>query len=93
MEWRDAAYHKSQTGRQYPEKVNGQLPRKDQRLTLLHLAPDEPEQNLIEAVWLQGKTKVRQLAGLNCFQQVKQSFVDTITENTCSFDKFKWYGL
>jgi transposase len=91
--WDNASYHKSETVRQYLEKVNGQLPEKEWPLTLLHFAPHAPEQNPIEAVWLQGKTKVRKQAGLDCFQQVKQFFVDTVTENTCSFDKFKWYGL
>lgn len=28
-----------------------------------------------------------------CLQKVKQFFVNTITDNTCSFDKFNWYGL
>jgi transposase len=91
--WDNASYHRSQTVRAYLEKINSQLPEKEWPLTLLHFAPNAPEQNPIEAVWLQGKTKVRQQAGLNCFQQVKQFFVETITENTYSFDKFKWYGL
>ena len=91
--WDNASYHRSQTVKQYLEKVNGQLPEKDRPLTLLHFAPNAPEQNPIEAVWLQGKTQVRKQAGLDCFQKVKQFFVDTITENTYSFDKFEWYGL
>jgi transposase len=91
--WDNASYHKSETVRQYLQKVNGQLPEKDWLLTLLHFAPNAPEQNPIEAVWLQGKTQVRKQAGLNCFQKVKQFFVDVISAYTYSFDKFKWYGL
>ena len=91
--WDNASYHKSETVRQYLQKVNGQLPEKDRPLTLLHFAPNAPEQNPIEAVWLQGKTQIRKQDGLDCFQKVKQFFVDTVTENTYSFDKFKWYGL
>jgi transposase len=91
--WDNASYHKSETVREYLGKVNGQLPQNQWPLTLLHFAAHAPEQNPIEAVWLQGKTKVRKQAGLDCFQKVKQFFVDTITENTYSFDKFKWYGL
>ncbi len=91
--WDNASYHKSQAVRAYLEKVNGRLPENDWPLTLLHFAPNAPEQNPIESVWLQGKTKVRKQAGLDCFQKVKQFFVDTITENNYSFDKFKWYGL
>lgn len=91
--WDNASYHKSETVRQYLEKINGQLPEKERPLTLLHFAPNAPEQNPIEAVWLQGKTQIRKQAGLDCFQKVKQFFVDTVTENTYSFDKFKWYAL
>ena len=78
-----------ETVREYLEKVNGQLPENQWPLTLMHFAPHAPEQNPIEGVWLQGKTKVRRQAGLDCFQKVKQFFVDTITENAYSFDKFK----
>jgi transposase len=91
--WDNASYHKSQTVRAYLEKINGQLPENQWPLTLLHFAPNAPEQNPIESVWLHAKTQIRKLAGLDCFQQVKQLFADTITENTYSFDKFKWYGL
>ena len=91
--WDNASYHKSQSVKQYLEKINGQLPQKEWPLTLLHFAPNSPEQNPIEAVWLLGKTQVRKQAGLDCFQKVKQCFVNTITENAYSFDKFKWYGL
>jgi transposase len=91
--WDNASYHKSETVRLYLQKVNGQLPHKDWPLTLFNFAPNAPEQNPIEAVWLQGKTQIRRQTGLNCFQQVKQFFVDTITENTYSFDKLKWYGF
>jgi hypothetical protein len=51
------------------------------------------QQNPIEAVWLQGKRQVRKQAALDCFQKVKQCFVDAITEDTYSYDKFKWSGL
>ena len=91
--WDNASYHKSETVRQYLQKVNGQLPEQEWPLTLLHFAPNAPEQNPIEAVWLQGKTQVRKQTGLDCFRKVKQFFVDTIAENTYSYDKFKWYGL
>jgi transposase len=49
--WDNASYHRSQTVKQYLEKVNGQLPQKDWPLTLLNFAPNAPEQNPIEAVW------------------------------------------
>jgi hypothetical protein len=88
-----ASHHKSETLRQYLEKVNGQLARKDWPLTLLNFAPNAPEQNPMEAVWLFRKTQIRKQAGLNCFQQIKQFFVDTSSENTYSFDKLKWYGF
>lgn len=91
--WDNASYHKSQQVKAYLQQVNGQLPEKDWPLTLLHFAPNAPEQNPIEAVWLAGKTQLRKQAGLNCFSKVKQFFAETISQQTYSFDKFNWYGL
>jgi transposase len=91
--WDNASYHKSQKVQAYLEQINGQLPSKQWPLTLLNFAPNAPEQNPIEHVWLLGKTQIRKQAGLDCFQKVKQFFVDSITENAYSFEKFKWYGF
>lgn len=55
--WDNTSYNKSETVRQYQEKVNGQVPQNQWPLTLLHFAPNATEQNPIESVWLQGKPK------------------------------------
>jgi transposase len=89
--WDNASYHCSQLVKDYLREVNGQLPAEQWPLTLIGLATNAPEQNPIEQVWLDGKTKLRKQTGLNTFAQVKKCFVDSIAANTYYYDKFKWY--
>ncbi len=67
------------------------MPQEHWPLTLIGLATNAPEQNPIEQVWLDGKTKLRKQAGLNTFAQVKNYFADSISANTYKYEKFKWY--
>lgn len=89
--WDNASYHCSQLVKDYLQEVNGQLPQEQWPLTLIGLATNAPEQNPIEQVWLDGKTKLRKQTGLNTFAQVKKCFVDSIADNTYKYEKFKWY--
>jgi putative transposase len=89
--WDNASYHTSQLVKDYLKEVNGQLPQEHWPLTLIGLATNAPEQNPIEQVWLDGKTKLRKQAGLNTFAQVKKYFVDSIADNIYNYEKFKWY--
>jgi transposase len=89
--WDNASYHCSQLVKDYLKEVNGQLPQQHWPLTLIGLATNAPEQNPIEQVWLDGKTKLRKQAGLNTFAQVKKYFVESIADNTYNYEKFKWY--
>lgn len=89
--WDNASYHTGQLVKDYLHKVNGQLPQEQWPLTLIGLATNAPEQNPIEQVWLEGKTKLRKQTGLNTFAQVKKCFVDAIATNTYNYEKFKWY--
>jgi len=89
--WDNASYHTSQLVKDYLKEVNGQLPQEHWPLTLIGLATNAPEQNPIEQVWLDGKTKLRKQADLNTFAQVKKCFVDSISTNTYNYEKFKWY--
>ena len=95
--WDNASYHTSQLVKDYLKEVNGQLPPEQWpltligSLTLIGLATNAPEQNPIEQVWLEGKTKLRKQTGLNTFAQVKKCFVDSIAANTYNYQKLKWY--
>jgi transposase len=89
--WDNASYHCSQLVKDYLSEVNGQLPPEQWPLTLIGLATNAPEQNPIEQVWLDGKTKLRKQAGLKTFAQVKNYFQVSIMANTYNYEKFKWY--
>ncbi len=89
--WDNASYHCSQLVKDYLQELSAELPPEQWPLTLIGLATNAPEQNPIEQVWLNSKTKLRKQAGLNTFAQVKNYFVDTITANTYNYEKFKWY--
>jgi len=89
--WDNASYHTSQLVKGYLQEVNGQLPQEHWPLTLIGLATNAPEQNPIEQVWLDGKTKLRKQTALTTFAQVKKYFAESISRATYNYEKFKWY--
>ncbi len=90
--WDGATYHYSQEFRQYLEKVNQRKPAKDWLIKCIKLAPNAPEQNLIEDVWLQGKEMLRKYWSLcKNFKIVKWLFEWTITQDLFDFPKLSMY--
>ncbi len=57
--WDGAAYNKGEKMREFLREVNGDLAKKDWRITCHLLAPYAPEENPIEAVWLSLKSLLR----------------------------------
>lgn len=57
--WDGAAYHKGELMKEFLSKVNADLEKKDWQVTCHLFAPYAPEENPIEAVWLQLKTLLR----------------------------------
>ena len=57
--WDNATYHKGEIMQEFLTQVNGNLSKKDWRVTYHLLAPYAPEENPIEAVWLQLKQLMR----------------------------------
>lgn len=57
--WDNATYHKGELMREFLSQVNGDLPKKDWQVTCHLLAPYAPEENPIEAIWLQLKSLIR----------------------------------
>ncbi|MDS3862426.1 transposase, partial [Thermosynechococcaceae cyanobacterium BACA0444] len=57
--WDGAAYHNSDDFRKYLHQVNGNKPEQEWPIYCIKLAPYVPEQNPIEAVWLQVKNFLR----------------------------------
>jgi transposase len=57
--WDGASYHRGAEMQEYLEGVNWQRARDDWRVTCMLFAPNAPEQNPIEDVWLKAKQYVR----------------------------------
>lgn len=73
--WDGASYHRSGKMQQFLCQVNGSLPPEQWKITCIRLAPNAPEQNPVEDVWLQAKRFIRKFARLcRKFKSVKLLF-------------------
>lgn len=91
--WDGATYHYSQEFREYLEKVNQGKAQEEWLVRCIKLAPNAPEQNPIEDVWLQGKEMLRKYWNLcKNFKIVKWLFEWTISQDFFDFPKLKMYG-
>ncbi len=62
-------------------------------VTCILLAPNAPEQNPVEDIWLKGKNEVRKNYYLcNSFKEVKDVFVRAIEGKVYDFPKVYQYG-
>ncbi len=57
--WDGASYHKYKKMKEYLEQVNGGKKPEDWPVTCILLAPNAPEQNPVEDIWLKGKNEIR----------------------------------
>ncbi len=57
--WDNARYHCSKDVKAYLDQVNHDLEEKDWKITCLPFAPNAPQQNPVEDVWLKGKNFLR----------------------------------
>jgi transposase len=79
--WDGASYHGCEEVRAYLAKVNQGLEQKDWKITCLLFAPNAPEQNPVEDVWLRGKNFLRKHFYENkTFRQVKSSFFNFLNK-------------
>lgn len=73
--WEGATYHRSQEFKSYLDKFNQNLKPEDWQITCLRFAPNAPEQNSVEDIWLQTKNFVRRFSHLcKSFKVVKWLF-------------------
>jgi transposase len=73
--WDKASYHRSQEVRTYLESVNQELDEPKWKITCIRLAPNAPEQNPVEDIWLQAKRFIREFYHLcKSFFAVKRLF-------------------
>jgi transposase len=74
-------------------RVNQGKPKEEWLIRCIKLAPNAPEQNPIEDVWLQGKEILRKSWNLcKSFKVVKWLFNWAITQDLFDFPKLKMYG-
>ena len=79
--WDGATYYRDDKLQAFLEEVNQGLEEKDWRVTLLRFAPNAPEQNPVEDIWLAGKNHLRRNFSKNkTFAQVKESFCNFLKD-------------
>lgn len=91
--WDGATYHRDAQCQAFLAEVNQGLEEKDWQVTLLRFAPNAPEQNPVEDIWLAGKNDLRKKFSENkTFAAVKESFVGFLKNFLLASGKFDWYA-
>ncbi len=91
--WDGASYHKYKDMKAYLEEINRGKEPDEWLLTCVLFAPNAPEQNPVEDIWLKAKTWVRKFGNrLSCFSLVKWFFNFTIQEQSFDFPKLHKFG-
>ena len=91
--WDGATYHRDQKLKEFLAEVNQGLEEKDWLVTFLPFAPNAPEQNPVEDIWLAGKRDLRKNFAQNkTFAAVKESFCNFLRSFLFDSIKFDWYS-
>ncbi|MEG4076465.1 IS630 family transposase [Microcoleus sp. Pol14D6] len=92
--WDGASYHKYKEMKAYLEEINQGKERDEWPLTCVLFAPNAPEQNPVEDIWLQAKNWVRKFGSrLSSFALVKWFFNFTIQAQSFDFLKLHKFGI
>lgn len=90
--WDGASYHRSAEVKTLLAEVNAGLAEPDWQLTCWLFAPNAPDQNPVEDIWLQGKNYLRRHFALNkTFAAVKTCFSQFLDQFRFDSVKFAWY--
>jgi len=90
--WDGARYHRYGKMPDYLAEINAGLEKKDWLVTCELFAPNAPEQNPVEDIWLKGKNYLRRHFSKNkTFSQVVLSFSSFLDHNFFDSAKFSWY--
>jgi transposase len=90
--WDRASYHRGDVVKAYLKDLNGDRPEQERLIHLEYFAPNAPEQNPMEDVWLAAKRWIRKHFFLfETFEQVKHRFVNCIHDFILKTVKFEWY--
>jgi putative transposase len=90
--WDGASYHRGVEMQEYLEGVNWRLARDEWQVTCMLFAPNAPEQNPIEDVWLKAKQYVRKY-WWKCrdFKGVMHLFEEAFDILSFQFEKLRMY--
>jgi transposase len=92
--WDGASYHKYGEMRDYLGKVNQDLEKSEWLIICEVFAPNAPEQNPVEDIWLQGKNFLRKPWYLcRSFLLIKKLFMLVTHCQIFKFPKLNMYGL
>ena len=91
--WDGASYHRSQEVKSYLSSVNQNFEPHEWKITCIRFAPNAPEQNPIEDVWLSAKRFVREFYSLcSSFAIAKRLFELATKHQIFDFPKLSLYG-
>lgn len=90
--WDGASYHRGEEMQTFLAQENAGVPEAEWKVTCVRFAPNAPDQNPVENVWLKGKTHLRKQFALNkTFAQVKACFSSVLNALRFTSMKFSWY--
>ncbi len=91
--WEGANYHKSQELRDYLDLVNKGKSPEEWKINCILFAPNAPEQNPVEDIWLQGKNLMRKFAyRCKSLAIVNRLFMFFLNRQIFGFPKNYMYG-
>lgn len=92
--WDGASYHRSKELKAYLQSVNQDLAEDAWQITCTRFAPNAPEQNPVEDLWLQAKRLIRECYHLcKSFAVVKFLFEFVTHRQVFDFPKLSMYGV
>jgi len=90
--WDGASYHRGEEMQEYLEGVNNGRPREEWAVLCVLFAPNAPEQNPIEDVWLKAKQYVRKhWRECTTFALVMHLFEEALNTLSFQFEKLRMY--
>jgi putative transposase len=90
--WDGASYHKFGEMPAFLTEINQGLPENEWKISCLLFAPNAPEQNPVEDIWLKGKNFIRTHYQLySSFKEMKKLFVDALHQQVFDFPKLLHY--
>ncbi len=90
--WDGASSHRGQEMQPFLAQENAGLAEAEWKVTCLLFAPNAPEQNPIEDLWVKGKTYLRKQFAVNkTFAAVKYGFSTFLRSLSFDASKCRWY--